>query len=192
FYIYYLTFVNMNLLHKDFKVFILPIAIALYSTSLRAQMNATFTTTVNTNCNGSGCDYEGPSILINELMISPLTNDGSMSGPGTGAGRGEWIELYNPDLCEPIDISCYYLGNNTNEGNGGFVIPAGTIIPPVGFAMIRGANVPAVPANLLVQNGGNVVEIVVPADITDPGVCSGGTRLWFPNAGGWFAFYDSN
>lgn len=161
--------------------------------SVTAQLSATSTSQLNTNCNGTDCDYTGPSILINELMISPSVNDGSISGPGgASAGRGEWIELYNPNLCESIDISCYYLGNNTSEGNGGFVIPPGTIIPPSGFCMVRGANVPAVPSNLLVQNGGNVVEVVVPAEITDPGVCASGTRLWFPNAGGWFAFYDYN
>lgn len=156
------------------------------------QMQASFNSTINTICNGSGCNYEGPSILINELMISPVANDGSISGPGTGAGRGEWIELYNPNLCEPVDISCYYLGNNTDEGTGGFVIPSGTIIPPGGFCLIRGINVAPVPVNSLYVNGGNVVEVIVPANITDPGVCSNGTRVWFPNAGGWFAFYDYN
>jgi gliding motility-associated-like protein len=40
-----------------------------------------------------------------------------------------------------------------------------------------------------VANGGNVVELVV----SGAGVCvGGGSRLWFPNAGGWFAFYDNN
>ncbi len=165
----------------------------LLGNSVAAQLSATFTTTPNTNCNGSGCDYSGPSILINELMISPNANDGSICGPGGATqGRGEWIELYNPNLCEPIDISCYYLGNNTAEGNGGYVIPQGTIIPPAGFAMVRGSNMTPVPSNLLVQNGGNVVELVVPPNITDAGVCCSGTRIWFPNAGGWFAFYDNN
>jgi len=164
--------------------------------SVQAQLSATMTSTLNTNCDGTDCNYSGPSILINELMISPVANDGSISGNGVGgggSGRGEWIELYNPDICEPIDISCYYLGNDTPEGNGGFVIPAGTIIPPAGFCLIRGGNMPAVPSNLLVANGGNVVELVVPFNISDPGVCTGlgATRIWFPNTGGWFAFYDS-
>jgi gliding motility-associated-like protein len=169
------------------------ISIFLIGFSAMSQLSATSSSQLNTNCNGTDCNYSGPTILINELMISPSVNDGSISGDGgVSAGRGEWIELYNPNLCESIDISCYYLGNNTPEGNGGFVIPAGTVVPPSGFCMIRGMNVPAVPSNLLVQNGGNVVEVVVPFDITDPGVCAGGTRLWFPNAGGWFAFYDNN
>lgn len=166
---------------------------ALWANFSVAQITATFSTTQNTKCNGSGCNYSGPSILINELMISPTVNDGSICGPGGGqSGRGEWIELYNPNLCEPVDISCYYLGNNTSEGNGGYVIPAGTIIPPAGFALVRGSNVTPVPANRLVQNGGNVVELVLPANTNGVGVCCGGTRIWFPNAGGWFAFYNAN
>lgn len=171
---------------------ILFILCLLHTSVVISQLNATFDQTLNTVCNGSPCDYEGPSILINELMISPVSNDGSMAGPGPDGGRAEWIELYNPDLCEPVDISCYYLGNYTFEGAGGFVIPPGTVVPPTGFAMVRGSTAAPVPANLLVQNGGNVVEIVVPPEITDPGVCSGGGRLWFPNLGGWFAFYNEN
>lgn len=157
-----------------------------------SQLNATFDQTINYVCDGSPCDYEGPSILINELMISPVVDDGSISGPGPNGGQGEWIELYNPDLCEPVDISCYYLGNYTFEGTGGFIIPPGTVVPPTGFAMIRGANANPVPSNLLVQNGGNVVEVIVPLNVTDQGNCSSGSRIWFPNLGGWFAFYNEN
>ena len=183
---------NFKMVSKS-KFYLAFIALALASTSAFAQISATFSTTVNTVCNGSGCDYSGPSILINELMISPNVNDGSICGvTAASAGRGEWIELYNPNVCEPVDISCYYLGNNTTEGDGGYIIPAGTIIPPAGFCMVRGFNMTPIPANLLVQNGGNVVELVVPFNITDPGVCCSGSRIWFPNAGGWFAFYDAN
>ena len=154
-------------------------------------LNASVAVVQNTIC--EPCSYNGPPILINELMISPTTGDGSISGPGgISSGRGEWIELYNPDLCDSVDISCYYLGNSTVEGTGGFRLPSGTIIPPNGFAMIRGEYAAPVPSNLLLANGGNVVEIVVPLDVSGPGVCCSGTRVWFPNAGGWFAFYDAN
>jgi gliding motility-associated-like protein len=159
-----------------------------------AQLNVEFSSTLNMNCLGAPCSYEGPSILINELMISPVANDGSISGPGQGLGRGEWIELYNPNLCEPVDISCYYLGNYTNigssNGQGGVRLPDNLIVPPGGFVMVRGINVAPVPANLLVANGGNVLEVVVPADVWDDGACSTSERVWFPNVGGWFAFYD--
>ncbi len=168
--------------------------VLLFSIECSAQMTAQFSTTVNTNCLGQPCNYEGPSILINELMISPVANDGSISGPGVGLGRGEWIELYNPNLCEPVDISCYYLGNYTNPGSfngqGGVRLPDNLIVPPGGFVMVRGVNVAPVPANLLVANGGNVLEVVVPAEVWDDGACSTSGRVWFPNVGGWFAFYD--
>jgi hypothetical protein len=170
----------------------LVIAFGFSHFSVRAQFTATATSTINFKCNGIPCDYNGPSILINELMISPQSGDGSISGPGPNGGMGEWIELYNPDLCESVDISCYYLGNYTYEGSGGFRLPQGVVVPPCGFALIRGSAAPPVPANRLVQNGGNVVEIVVPSSISGTGVCCTGTRVWFPNAGGWFAFYDAN
>ncbi len=160
-----------------------------------AQMTVEFETTENTNCLGSECDYSGPGILINELMIAPLSGDGSLWGGNTNQ-RAEWIELYNPNFCEPVDISCYYLGNNANDPlpyPGGYVIPEGTVVPPSGFVIIRGVNAAPVPANLLIENGGNTIELVVENDANITGqVCvGGGTRLWFPNAGGWFAFYDS-
>lgn len=173
--------------------------VILFTTHLFSQLQGSFTTTINTICNGNVCEYEGPSILINEIQVAPSTNDGSISGPGgTDSGRGEWIELYNPNVCEPVDISCYYLGNAAIDGlftyGGGFQLPAGTIIPPAGFCLVRGEYAPAVPSHLKVENGGNVVEIVIPSGITGDGVCvsSGGSRLWFPNLGGWFAFYDNH
>lgn len=155
------------------------------------QLDAALTSTDNTNCQGAPCDYNGPSIIINELMMAPIDFDGSLWG-GTAIQGGEWIELYNPNICEPIDISCFYLGNNANDSDpypGGYVIPSGTVVPPAGFALIRGVNAEPVPTNLLVENGGNVIELVVDS----AAVCvGGGSRLWFPNTGGWFAFYDNN
>jgi gliding motility-associated-like protein len=160
-------------------------------------VNATVSVVPNSAC--APCNYSGPTILINELMISPSAFDGSLSGSGgVSDGRGEWIELFNPNWCDSVDISCFYLGNSApgslpGTQPGGYVIPQGTVIPPLGLAMIRGFNATPVPANLLVQNGGNVVELVVPYNTNEQGVCIGGgaSRLWFPNAGGWFAFYDS-
>jgi len=156
------------------------------------QLTATFTTEINTNCNGNPCDYEGPTILINELMISPINGDGSISGPA--GGLGEWIELYNPDICESVDISCFHLGNYTVEGATAFRLPDNLIVPPGGFVLVRGINADPVPANLLIANGGNVIEVIVPFDISEPSMCFdiGASRMWFPNAGGWFAFYDEN
>ncbi|MBO4646208.1 MAG: gliding motility-associated C-terminal domain-containing protein [Bacteroidales bacterium] len=166
-------------------MFLLVLTDLLYGQSLSVSVTATD----NTDCMGRNCFYNGPTILINEVMLSPTSNDGSIAGGGD-TRCGEWIELYNPHKCDSADISCYFLGNNAPDGSnfgGGFVIPPGTIVPPQGFALVRGIHTAAPADSLLVQNGGNVVDIVV-----DSRYCvGGGTRLWFPNAGGWFAFYNA-
>ena len=166
--------------------------------SINAQINLSTTTQINNVCNGNPCNYSGPSILINEVMLSPTVGDGSIYGQNTGTDcEGEWIELYNPDICQSVDISCFFLGNNApnnalNNSGGGFVIPSGTIVPPRGFVIIRGVKAPAVPSNLLIQNGGNTIEIILNSSLSSSICLDIGQRLWFPNAGGWFAFYDNN
>lgn len=167
---------------------VLLVAFMLLSILSYGQLTATFTTNVNTNCNGDACQYTGPTILINEIMVTPDFNDGCLCNSATGSNCGEWIELYNPNLCQPIDISCYYLGNGTIDGSGALRLPVGTVIPPGGFCIIRGTQTAAVPANLLVQNGGNVVEIA--PVFPNPGVCTGGTRFWLPNTGSWLGVYN--
>ena len=165
-----------------------------------AQLSLSSSSTFNTNCNGTDCSYNGPSILINEVVMSPNKNNGSLySNPSSSAQEGEWIELYNPNLCLPVDISCYYLGNNAKDGDGipkadcagGFVFPPGTIVPPRGFVVVRGVNAPEVPDSLLGTAPGKTIEIVVD-DANQVCIGTGSQRLWFPNAGGWFAFYDRN
>jgi len=174
---------------NDARLFII-IFLLLIAPVLHAQIQVNIQTSVNTFCNGNPCQYSGPTILINEVMLAPSAGDGSIYD-SDNTRRGEWIELYNPDICKSIDISCYFLGNNTPDPRnygGGFTLPQGTIVPARGFVMVRGANAAAVPSNLLVENGGRTVEIVV-NDVNK--IClGGGNRLWFPNAGGWFAFYD--
>ncbi|MCX6271953.1 MAG: gliding motility-associated C-terminal domain-containing protein [Bacteroidetes bacterium] len=169
----------------------------LLSISTLAQITLTPTFQQNTVCDGFGCNYAGPSILINEVMIKPNTGDGSIydSPQGMSTRSGEWIELYNPNVCQSVDISCYFLGNHSPEGSnnfygGGYEIPSGTIVPPRGFVVVRGVNAPAVPATLLIQNGGLTIELVI--NDNSPVCVGGGIRLWFPNAGGWFAFYNEN
>ncbi len=161
---------------------------------ISAQITLSFSTQVNHGCNGNPCNYSGPSILINEVMLTPSGGDGSMYDLNN-TRRGEWIELYNPDECKPVDISCYYLGNNapdpTNYG-GGYRIPDNTIVPPMGFVVIRGENASPVPVNLLIQNGGTTIELIANNLLNNICIGNGGNRLWFPNAGGWFAFYDKN
>ena len=188
----------------DKRVIFFIVIFLSFSCLFSQPLSVSVTSTDNTDCIGRNCFYNGPTILINEVMLVPSEYDGSIVGSAYHTtGGGEWIELYNPHKCDSVDISCYFLGNNApdrpresgggsqSEGNwpGGFLLPPGTVVPPQGFVVVRGSQCPTVPSNLLVQNGGNVVEVVV-----NSRYCfgSGGGRLWFPNAGGWFAFYDAN
>lgn len=169
--------------------FLLVVVLMWLSYGVRAQMTAVFTKSVNTNCNGTSCNYSGPKILINEMMVTPDFFDGCMSNSGTGSNCGEWIELYNPNLCQPVNISCYYVANSTVEGGGAVRIPVGTLIPPGGFCIIRGPQAAAVSPNLLVQNGGKVVEVI--ANASGPGICNSAGRFWLPNQGSWLGVYDN-
>ncbi len=155
-------------------------------------LNATVAVQPNSVC--QPCNYNGPSILINEINIYPINGDGSIFGPSpTGAGMGEWIELFNPNWCDSVDISGYILGSynstfstNPATSNGmTFVLPPGTIVPPLGFVMVRGQNAAAPPAgtiDVVVNNGSNQACI-------QGGIAT--SRIWFQNSGSWFAFYDS-
>lgn len=165
-------------------------------------MKISVSSTSNTLCKGINCFYEGPTILINEVQTSPNEYNGSMYEPSPYFSQrcGEWIELYNPHLCEGVDISFYFLGNHAKDGmiftdykdyGGGFLLPAGTVVPPHGFCLIRGVHAPCVAPELLVENGGNTIELVVDDTIIKTCI-GGGLRLWFPDDGGWFAFYDRN
>jgi len=170
------------------------VVVFMISSFVNAQISLSFTREVNHGCNGNPCNYSGPSILINEVMLTPALGDGSMFDTDN-TRRGEWIELYNPDECKSVDISCFYLGNNASDPDnygGGYRIPNNTIIPPMGFAVIRGMNATPVPANLLLQNGGTTVELIADNLLNNICIENGGNRLWFPNAGGWFAFYNKN
>jgi gliding motility-associated-like protein len=177
--------------NKKFS-FVILLFIFVFCGFINAQITLTFSTDTNHVCNGNACDYSGPSILINEVMLAPSVGDGSIYDLDN-TRRGEWIELYNPDLCKPVDISCFYLGNNApdiaNYG-GGYRIPNNTIVPPRGFVVIRGSLATPVPANLLVQNGGSTIELIANNVLGNVCLETGANRLWFPNAGGWFAFYN--
>lgn len=144
----------------------------------------------NTACQGVPCGVIGPKILINEFMVGPAVNDGSIFGMGPNGGRAEWFELFNPDACNPVDISCFIIGNSTVEGGAAFRLPPNSIVPPSGFAVVRGVEAPPVPAANLVANGGNTIDIVIPPNMIPPSMCAAANRFWFSNSGGWFAIYD--
>ncbi len=157
----------------------------------------------NTVCNGSStpCSYSGPTILINEINASPSLKNGSIFGLGVNgtvsSGGGEWIELYNPNPCDAIDISGYILGSYNSffvntfppvlASNGmGFVIPASTpLVPPNGFAIIRGINSPT--PNV------NAIDIIMTN--SNNNICIGGglstSRFWLQDASGFLGLYNS-
>jgi gliding motility-associated-like protein len=155
----------------------------------------------NTNCTGVAkkCEYTGPSILINEINISPSNQDGSLvTGSQFGAenwGEGEWIELYNPDECNSIDISGYMLGSYNSLGqragggggaNGmGFILPEGSVVPPNGFVIVRGKRAAVPPPEVI-----DIVALELQNNICIEG--GNTSRFWFANSGSWFAFYDRN
>jgi gliding motility-associated-like protein len=115
----------------------------------------------NTVCNGSAipCTYSGPAVVINEIMFMPGSNYSISGGDNTNASLQsmynttnsgeEWIELYNPNPCQALDLSCYIIGSSTGGSNfGAFSFPTGTSIPPLGFLVIGGTNASNVDINL--------------------------------------------
>jgi len=158
-------------------------------------LNASLNIVPNSAC--APCNYSGPQILINEINIFPSYGDGCIFGNSpTPPGNGEWIELFNPNWCDSVDISGYILGSYNSVGTTtavpyrsdgmAFILPQGTIVPPLGFVIVRGANAtpPSAPG---------VIDVVV--NNANNNLCIGGgltnSRMWFANAGGWFAFYNA-
>ena len=93
-------------------------------------------------------------LYINEVLVSPLSdfentaNANSMYSDDNPPDNQEWIELYNPNLCNSIDISCYTICGNMNDESimgsasnwGAFTFPQGTIIPAGGLMVLGGNN----------------------------------------------------
>ncbi|MBK6275671.1 MAG: lamin tail domain-containing protein [Saprospirales bacterium] len=135
----------------------------------------------NTNCSPSTCSYTGPAVVINELLIDKSGENTILARSNLSAGS-EWVELYNPNPCQALDLSCYMLGNYSNE-NGGAVsepavlfFPPGTTIPPLGFLTIGGAN----------SGADRLPTANLPGFI--------GNRLYLPGGifeGGWIGIWNS-
>jgi gliding motility-associated-like protein len=129
-------------------------------------------------------------VLINEVNVKPGTNATSAqfqslkdcTNPTYG---NEYIELYNADPCNAVDISCYLIATPysgiTANSQGSFRFPAGTSIPPLGFISIGGANSGAtflLPAYCTGPNSGNLV--------------TGGSRWFLDNFDQYVALYSAN
>jgi len=96
-------------------------------------------------------------VIINEVCASPAPGPNgnsinanslyNMDATCWPPENREWVELYNPNPCNSIDISCYTLASNMlqtypdNAPNwGALTFPAGTVIPPLGFIVVGGNN----------------------------------------------------
>ena len=126
-------------------------------------------------------------IVINEIQTQPAGST-TASNPQnlvdcTPTPGAEYVELYNSDPCTPIDISCYILANNiagtSVAAHGGFRFPAGTIIPPLGFVSVGGANSGAT-FNL------NTLCGTANLNINPAG------RWYLPNGDGYMMLYDAS
>ena len=183
-----------------FTVFLLLVIACGFGQS---PLTVDITTTVNRKCKNECVHSSVRDVIINEIALWPEQYNGSLYGDFAEM-RGQWLELYNTNACDPVDISCWFVANNEAEYiiNGtdemkdfaaGFVVPPGTVIPPNGFLVIRGINAEHVPADKLVKNGGKTLEIVL---ATEDNLCIEEgvrySRRFFMNYnGGWIALYDN-
>ena len=140
-------------------------------------------------------------VVINEVCTSPaqgtssstinansLYNTSSTEQP---AANREWIELYNPNPCNSVDISCYTLAGNmlqsTGSGDtpnwGAFTFPSGTVIPPLGFVIVGGnaSQVPVLDFNLNIYRQSTFGVQYLDGDPT---------RWFLRDEYGWVALYN--
>jgi gliding motility-associated-like protein len=126
-------------------------------------------------------------VVINEIMINPAGGNTdaciqSMATTTSGCGS-EYIELYNNDACDPIDISCYFIGSSGfgAANTGAFCFPQGTVIPPLGHLVVGGPNSSLDPGS---------VDILLNDFIAQPNLCLAGSRWFLENQDGWIGLYD--
>jgi gliding motility-associated-like protein len=133
------------------------------------------------------CFNLNSQIVINEIQTQPAGST-TASNPQnlvdcTPTPGAEYIELYNTNPCAAIDISCYILANNiagtSAAAHGGFRFPAGTIVPPLGFVSVGGANSGAT-FNLNAQCGTANLNI------------NAAGRWYLPNGDGFMMLYDAS
>lgn len=64
----------------DKRVVVFIALLLLFSRLFSQPLSVSVATTDNTDCIGHNCFYNGPTILINEVMLAPSSWDGSMVG----------------------------------------------------------------------------------------------------------------
>jgi gliding motility-associated-like protein len=120
-------------------------------------------------------------IVINEVMPKPGPSETSAEDQSMYVcnqltyGR-EYVELYNTDPCDSVDVSCFIIAGATGSINyGSYGIPQGTKIPPQGFLVIGGPLVPG-------------VDLVINSSCGSSFLC-GANRWYLENTTGWVGLY---
>ncbi|MFN5147502.1 MAG: lamin tail domain-containing protein, partial [Flavobacteriia bacterium] len=122
-------------------------------------------------------------VVINEIMVKPGPDATSslyqsLKMCSSSTSGTEYIELYNADPCNSIDISCYLIGFNvfTSQSHGTFRFPAGSVIPPLGFLSIGG------------PNSGATINLF--NYCSTPNLNTGNDRWYLENGDGYIILYD--
>jgi gliding motility-associated-like protein len=125
-------------------------------------------------------------VVINEVMVTPAGDasvnsfyNGDTLNGGNPALGAEWIELYNMNPCDTIDIGCFIIGWETSSGTGqnwgSMYFPSIMLIPPLGHILIGGSNVPNADYIMTINNSVH---------------CS--SRVWgLTDSAGWVGLYDN-
>jgi gliding motility-associated-like protein len=123
-------------------------------------------------------------VVINEVHPRPAGGDTDQAFQSmynsTATSGSEFVEIYNTDPCNDVDISCWSIGGMDGGTNGGsFSFPAGTMIPPLGFITLGGPNTPGITFNL--NQAANSALLWR----------SNANRWHLPNGDGWLSLYDA-
>jgi len=123
-------------------------------------------------------------VVINEVHVRPSGGDTDQAFQSmynvTPTSGSEYIEIYNTNPCQAIDISCWSIGGMDGGTNGGsFSFPSGTSIAPLGFITLGGPNTVGVTFNLNLASNAALLWR------------SNANRWHLPNGDGWLSLYDA-
>ena len=90
---------------------------------------------------------------LNEILPAPATVD--WDGNGIAEERDEWIELYNTGTVA-VDLGGWALDDG-EAGSSTYFIPAGTPLPPGGFAVFYRQD-----TGLVLDDAGDQVRLLAP------------------------------
>ena len=72
-----------------------------------------------------------PSLAQSGGLAFPVITEIMYNPPESGADSLEFIEIYNPNLTNPLDVSGYYFSSGVE-----YTFPAGSVIPADGFVVV--------------------------------------------------------